>query len=488
MLKQSLFQKQLQKLSPQQIKLMKLIQLPTTELEQRIKEEIQENPALEEGDDAEDNADEIDGPDEAELAEADDDDDDQIEINIDEYLQDDEVPEYKTSVNNTSPDDERKTKTVIYAASFQDLQLDQLHGFSFDERQEQIAQQIIGSIDDDGYLRRPLDQIANDLAFSLNVHCEIAELDAILHIIHTFEPAGVGARDLRECLMLQLHRKNHHDPDQALAMRILDQHFNEFSNKQYNKIEHELLIGDKELKAALNEILKLNPKPGGNFVDTQRNSQQIIPDFVITNLEGKLELSLNSRNAPELKISRAYRDMLEHYSKSKDKNKAQKEAVVFVKQKLDAAQWFIDALTERQNTLMNTMTAILNYQYDYFLDGDETKLKPMVLKNIAEITGYDISTISRVSNSKYVQTPNGTISLKFFFSEGVKTYSGEEASSREVKRILQDVISIEDKRHPLTDEELMHILKEKGYKMARRTVAKYRENMNIPVARMRKEI
>ncbi len=488
MLKQSLFQKQLQKLSPQQIKLMKLIQLPTTELEQRIKEEIQENPALEEGDDAEDNADEIDGPDEAELAEADGDDDDQIEINIDEYLQDDEVPEYKTSVNNTSPDDERKTKTVIYAASFQDLLLDQLHGFSFDERQELIAQQIIGSIDDDGYLRRPLDQIANDLAFSLNVHCEIAELNAILHIIHTFEPAGVGARDLRECLMLQLHRKNHHDTDQALAMRILDQHFNEFSNKQYNKIEHELLIGDKELKAALNEILKLNPKPGGNFVDTQRNSQQIIPDFVITNLEGKLELSLNSRNAPELKISRAYRDMLEHYSKSKDKNKAQKEAVVFVKQKLDAAQWFIDALTERQNTLMNTMTAILNYQYDYFLDGDETKLKPMVLKNIAEITGYDISTISRVSNSKYVQTPNGTISLKFFFSEGVKTYSGEEASSREVKRILQDVISTEDKRHPLTDEELMHILKEKGYKMARRTVAKYRENMNIPVARMRKEI
>ena len=488
MFKQSLLQKQLQKLSPQQIKLMQLIQLPTTELEQRIKEEIQENPALEEGEEQDETIDELDGPDDAELVDSDGDDDDQVEINIDEYLQDDDTPDYKTSVNNSSADDERKTIPVIYAASFQDMLMDQMHSFSFDERQEQIAQQIIGSIDDDGYLRRPLDQIANDLAFSLNVQCETAELESMLHVIHSFEPAGVGARDLRECLMLQLHRKEHHDPDHALAMRILDQHFNEFSNKQYSKIENDLHINDKELKAALNEILKLNPKPGGNFADTQRNPQQVIPDFIITNNDGKLELTLNSRNAPELKISRAYRDMLEHYSKSKDKNKAQREAVSFVKQKLDAAQWFIDALTERQNTLMNTMSAILNYQYDYFLEGDETKLKPMVLKNIAEITGYDISTISRVSNSKYVQTPSGTISLKFFFSEGVKTYTGEEASSREVKKTLQDVIAEEDKHNPLTDDELMHILKEKGYKMARRTVAKYREAMNIPIARMRKEI
>ena len=490
MLKQSLQQKLLQKLSPQQIQLMKLLQIPTVALEQRIKEELQDNPALEEGKDEEEEAPE--SEEDEVVAENDDeenpDDDPREDFDIDEYLQDDEIASYKTSVSNVSPDDERRETPIVLSASFQDMLSSQLGMCNFDDHQHQIAEHILGNIDDDGYLRRPLNAIVNDIAFSQNITTDENELLAILETIQTFDPAGVGARDLQECLSLQLKRKNQHEPSITLATKIISEYMDEFSKKHYEKIMAQLQVSEEKLKEAMHEILKLNPKPGNTFSDTQKSQQHIVPDFIITNNDGVLELSLNSRNAPELKVSKSYMEMLEAYSKDKQHKKQNKDAVLFVKQKLDSAKWFIDAINQRQQTLLTTMTAIMNYQYEYFLDGDETKLKPMILKDIAEKVGLDISTVSRVSNSKYVQTPFGTLLLKSFFSESMSTDSGEEVSSREVKKILSDCIAAEDKRRPWTDEKLMKILNEKGYNIARRTVAKYREMLEIPVARMRKEL
>ena len=490
-LKQGLYQKLQQKLSPQQIQLMKLLQIPVASLEQRIKEEIQENPALEEGSEAETEEEEYKTEEEEESSEKEEDNEEiserEEDISLDEYLGDDEIPDYKTSSNNSSPDEERKEIPLTSAGSYQDQLLAQLYQLDLDNRRYHIAEQLIGSFDDDGYLRRDLNAIVDDLAFAQNISTTHEELEEILEMIQMLEPAGIGARTLQECLMLQLDRKHASKESVWLAWKILEDHMDEFSKKHYEKIARDLSVSQEELKEAIREILKLNPRPGNTMHEGQRSSQHIIPDFIITNTDGKLELTLNSRNAPELKVSRDYKDMLEHYSKDK-KSKENKDAITFVKQKLDAAKWFIDALKQRQHTLFQVMKTIMDYQYEYFLEGDQRKLKKMVLRDIAEKIGMDISTVSRVANSKYVQTHFGTYLLKTFFSEGLQTESGEEVSSKEVKQILSDCIGSEDKRRPLTDEALTKILKEKGYNIARRTVAKYREMLDIPVARLRKEL
>ncbi|MFZ7116226.1 MAG: RNA polymerase factor sigma-54 [Bacteroidota bacterium] len=487
-LRQGLNQKLLQKLSPQQIQLMKLLQIPVANLEQRIKEEMQDNPALEEGADQEEDEydtdadDEISNDDDEELSEREED------ISIDEYLVDDEIPDYKTSVNNSSPDDERREMPLSTQGNFQDQVLAQLYLLDFDDREYHIAEQLVGSIDDDGYLRRELTAIVDDLAFSQNISTTKEELDHILKAIQTLDPPGIGARSLQECLELQLERKDQKRESIVLAKKILNKQFDEFSKKHYEKISRELEITDEQLKKAIDEILKLNPRPGSAANQGQRSIEHIIPDFIINNTDGVLELTLNSRNAPELRMSRDYKEMLDHYSKDKKNVKANKDAISFVKQKLDSAKWFIDALKQRQHTLFQTMHTIMDYQYEYFLEGDMRKLKKMVLRDIAEKIGMDISTVSRVANSKYVQTPFGTFLLKSFFSEGLSTESGEEVSSKEVKQILTDCIGAEDKRKPLTDDALTKILNQKGYNIARRTVAKYREMLDIPVARLRKEL
>ena len=485
-LRQGLNQKLLQKLSPQQIQLMKLLQIPVANLEQRIKEELQENPALEEGaeeeeEDLNNEEDDI-ADDDEELSEKEDD------ISLDEYLIDDEIPDYKTSINNTSPDEERREMPLISQGNFQDQVLSQLYVLDFDDREYHIAEQLVGSIDDDGYLRRELSAIVDDLAFAQNIASTIEELEQILKAIQTLDPPGIGARSLQECLELQLERKGNKRDSIPVAKRILHHHFDEFSKKHYDKISKDLSISDEGLKKAIDEILKLNPRPGNAMNQGQRSIEHIIPDFIITNNDGVLELVLNSRNAPELKMSRDYKEMLDHYSKDKKNAKANKDAVTFVKQKLDSAKWFIDAMKQRQHTLFHTMHTIMEYQYEYFQEGDMRKLKKMVLRDIAEKIGMDISTVSRVANSKYVQTPFGTFLLKSFFSEGMQTDSGEEVSSKEVKQILSDCIGAEDKRKPLTDDALTKILNKKGYNIARRTVAKYREMLDIPVARLRKEL
>lgn len=487
-LRQGLQQKLLQKLSPQQIQLMKLLQVPVASLEQRIKEEIQENPALEEGHD-QDEEHETQEEEEASTSE----DDEELgeredDISIDEYLTDDEIPDYKTSVNNTSPDEQRREMPLSVQGNFQDLLLSQLYQLELDDRQYQIAGQLIGSIDDDGYLRRDLNSIVDDLAFSQNITTTIEELDQVLKSIQTLDPPGIGARDLQECLLIQLERKKGGRESLFTAHKILTEYFEEFSRKHYDKILKDLGCSDDELRAAIGEILKLNPRPGNTANQGQRSAEHVIPDFIINNQDGKLELTLNARNSPELRISRDYREMLDHYSKDKKNSKASREAVQFVKQKLEAARWFIDALKQRQHTLFETMKTIMDYQYEYFLEGDPRKLRKMVLRDIAEKIGMDISTVSRVANSKYVQTPFGTFLLKTFFSEGLQTDSGEEVSSKEVKQILTDCIGEEDKRKPLTDDALTKILNDKGYNIARRTVAKYREMLEIPVARLRKQL
>jgi RNA polymerase sigma-54 factor len=487
-LKQGLHQKLLQKLSPQQIQLMKLLQIPVANLEQRIKEEIQENPALEEGneeDEEEYNTDDeevTDSDDDEELAER------EEEISLDEYLEDDEIPDYKTSVNNKSPDDERREIPLGAQGNFQDHLIAQLYLLEYDDRLHRIAEQVIGSIDDDGYLRRELPAIVDDLAFSQNIITNVQELEKVLEGIQTLDPPGIGARTLQECLLLQLRRKDQKRPSIVLARKILTRFFEEFSRKHYEKIGRELEIDDAQLKVGMQEILKLNPRPGNTMNQGQRSVEHIIPDFIINNNDGVLELTLNARNAPELRISRDYKDMMQHYSKDKKNAKSNRDAIQFVKQKLDSAKWFIDALKQRQHTLFETMRTIMEYQYEYFLEGDIRKLKKMVLRDIAEKINMDISTVSRVANSKYVQTPFGTFLLKSFFSEGMSTDSGEEVSSKEVKQILSDCIGSEDKRKPLTDDALTKILNEKGYNIARRTVAKYREMLDIPVARLRKEL
>ena len=488
-LRQGLQQKLLQKLSPQQIQLMKLLQISVATLEQRIKEEIQENPALEEGPDESDEEYKT----EEEEEKTDNDDDEEIgereeDISLDEYMEDDEIPDYKTSVNNTSPDEERREIPLGFHGNFQDHLLSQVYLLELNERKSQIAGQLIGSIDDDGYLRRELPAIVDDLAFSQNVQTTTDELEKILKSIQTLDPPGIGARSLKECLLLQLDRKDQTRESIILAKKILTDYFEEFSKKHYEKIGRELNVDDEILKKGFKEILKLNPRPGNTMNQGQRSIEHIIPDFIITNNDGVLELTLNARNAPDLKVSKDYKEMLDHYSKDKKNIKANRPAIQFVKQKLDSAKWFIDALKQRQHTLFQTMHTIMDFQYEYFQEGDMRKLKKMVLRDIAEKIGMDISTVSRVANSKYVQTPFGTFLLKSFFSEGLQTESGEEVSSKEVKQILMDCIGSEDKRHPLTDDALMKILNEKGYNIARRTVAKYREMLDIPVARLRKEL
>lgn len=481
MLKQRLDQKLLQKLSPQQIQLMKLLQVPTMELEMRIKEEMEANPALEEGKEADESSDYDDDQDRNNDGESRDD------FDISDYLSDDDTPSYKTYANNSSPDDDEKAIPLSGGRTFQELMIEQLGVQGLDEKEFQIGLTLIGNLDDAGYLRRDLENIIDDLAFSQNVMCEMEELEEILEIIQGFEPPGVGGRDLRECLLIQIRRKER-TVDTVIAEKILDESFEEFTKKHYKKILKRYEIDEEALKDAIDEILKLNPKPGNSMKESSKSIQHVIPDFLIREEDGELSLTLNSRNAPELKVSRAYVDMMKAYSESGSNDKKQKEALLFVKQKIDSAKWFIDAIRQRQNTLLVTMNAIMEYQEEYFLTGDETKLRPMILKDIAEIVGLDISTISRVANSKHVQTQYGTFLLKTFFSESLSTDSGEEVSTREVKKILEDAVDAEDKRKPLTDEKLATLLKEKGYNIARRTIAKYREQLNIPVARLRKEL
>jgi len=482
-LKQSFQHKLLQKLSPQQIQLMKLLQVPTVELEQRIKQEIVENPALDEGVE-EKIDDELNNTDEADYS-AEDLDDSRDDFDINDYL-DDDIPSYKTSVNNYGTEEDEKAIPLSGGATFQEL-LEKQIGLRIKEDKElDIAYQIIGNLDDSGYLRREIFSIVDDLAFSQNVIVTEEDVERVLSQIQDLEPVGVGARNLQECLLIQL-RKKRKTIEIKTAEVLIEKHFEEFTKKHYKKILKKLSIEEEDLKDAIAEITKLNPKPGNSIRETSKSVQHIIPDFILTEENGELNLSLNSRNAPQLKVSRQYSEMLKGYSDSK-RTKKDKEAIQFVRQKIDAAKWFIDAIKQRQHTLLYTMDTIMNYQKEFFLTGDETNLKPMILKDIAEIIDMDISTVSRVANSKYIQTPYGTYLLKYFFSESLTTDSGEEVSTREVKRILQDAIEEESKKKPLTDEKLATLLKEKGYQIARRTVAKYREQLNIPVARLRKKL
>lgn len=487
MLKQELYLKLQQKLSPQQIQLMKLVQLPTIAFEQKIKQELEENPALEEG--SEFNDDEFTESDNWEEGEYEGESIDTSDINIDEYLSDDEIPNYKTYTNNYSDDDEDRSIPYAQGVSFIDFLESQLYTFRLDEEEYQIAEFIIGNIDDDGYVRRDLQAIVDDLAFTQNIYTDKAEVEQLLTgYIQKLDPIGVGARDLQECLLIQLESKQPQTETTALAIELLSKSFEAFTKKHYTRLIQKHDVTEEQLKEAVSEIEKLNPKPGKSFSGNTKEVEQITPDFTIRITEGELELSLNGRNVPELRISNSYAEMLDTYKNTEKKSAEQRDAVLFVKQKLDAAKWFIDAITQRRNTLLITMQAIMEFQEEYFLTGDETKIKPMILKDIADIIGMDISTVSRVANSKYVNTPYGTFLIKDLFSESLTNEDGEEVSTREIKRILQDVINEEDKKKPLTDEKLTEILKEKGYPIARRTIAKYREQLNIPVARLRKEI
>ncbi|MCG8581195.1 MAG: RNA polymerase factor sigma-54 [Bacteroidales bacterium] len=482
MLKQSLQQKLLQKLSPLQIQVIKLLEIPTAQLEQRIKKELEENPILELEREQPDP-----DKDEPETSEPE---VERDELSIDEYINNEDIPAYKLQARNFSKDDKHEDIPFSTGATFHEHLIGQLGLRILTDRQRNIAEYIIGNVDEDGYLRREVDEIIDDLAFAQNIEVDEREALDVLEIVQDFDPAGVAARDLQECLLLQIQRKDRSFPDVENAFQVLKYHFEEFTRKHYDKISKRLHIDEEELKDALSEILKLNPKPGSSYSNPMSKTvQHIIPDFILEIEDEQFQLSLNNRNVPELRISNTYSDMLEDYSANK-KNQTQdkKDAVMFVKQKLDLAIWFIDAIKQRQNTLMTVMNSILDYQHDYFIEGDETKMKPMILKDIAERTNLDISTISRVSNSKYIQTHFGIFALKYFFSEGMQTESGEEVSTREIKKILEECISNEDKRKPLTDDKLAAILKEKSYNIARRTVAKYREQLNIPVARLRKEL
>ncbi|MBZ4037258.1 RNA polymerase factor sigma-54 [Flavobacterium sp. 17A] len=486
MLKQFLNLKLSQKLSPQQIQLMKLIQLPTQAFEQRLLEEMNENPALEAGKEDEYEADEYANDD---YDDYDDNESDRIEaddINIDEYLSDDDTPDYKTQVNNYSDDEERETPFAAPISFHQDL-INQLNTFILNDEEREIAEFLVGSIDDMGYIRRSIPDIVDDMAFTQGIYTDEAMVEKMMTVIHELEPSGVGARDLQECLLLQLKHKT---PTEYvdLAIDIIENQFDAFTKKHYDKLLQKYSISNEQLKKAIHEIERLNPKPGGSFTGNNKVTENVVPDFAIRIVDGELELTLNGRNAPSLHVSKDYQEMMQTYKESRDKSTAQKDAVQFIKQKLDSAKWFIDAIRQRQETLFVTMNAIMHYQEEYFLDGDETKLKPMILKDIADMVGLDISTISRVANSKYVETPYGTKLIKEFFSEAMKNDQGEDVSTLEIKKILQNTIEEEDKRKPLPDDQLAEILKEKGYPIARRTIAKYREQLDIPVARMRKKI
>ncbi len=474
-----------QKLSPQQIQFIKLLQVPTAELDTRIEEELEINPALEEGEDEhpeEKTENEQEEFDEAE-AKAEDD------VDLKDYLGDDDSIGYKMQ-SDGGGDDEDREMPIPMATSLHEQLMSQLGYLGLNEKQDAIGRQLIGSIEADGYIRRDIEAIVNDLAFSQNIDTTVEEVESVLKKIQTFDPAGIAARNLQECLLLQLERMdNGHDIDVAVAKQIITECFDEFTKKHYQKIQKKLGTEDEEfVRDAMELIVKLNPKPGSGSSSGMVKNQYIMPDFILVNNNGKLELSLNSRNAPELRISKSYTEMFKAYDKGDKKDKKLKEAVTFVKQKLDAAKWFIDAIKQRQHTLLRTMKAIVDFQYDFFLEGDETKLRPMILKDIAQMINMDISTVSRVASSKAVQTDFGIYPLKYFFSEGIATDSGEEVSSREVKQIIKDIIEAEDKNKPLSDDRLEKILNEKGYNIARRTVAKYREQLNIPVARLRKEL
>lgn len=489
-LKQFLQFKLSQKLSPQQIQLMKLIQLPTQAFEQRLKQELEENPALDTGKESEaaeeENFDEFDNTDD-DYKENDSDTIEAEDINIDEYLSDDEIPEYRTQANNYSADDEDKSMPYAAGTSFTQHLVNQLNTFRLSDQEEEIAYFLVGSVDESGYIRRSLSDITDDLAFTQNVFTTEEEIKKVLHIVHQLDPAGVGARNLQECLSIQLHRKEQH-PNVELATAIIDKGFEQFTKRHYKKLMHKFNINEEQLKSAIEEIERLNPKPGGSYAGNNKIAEHIVPDFAIKIVDGELELTLNGRNAPELHVSREYNNMLKGYKETKEKSKAQKDAVMFIKQKLDAAKWFIEAVRQRQQTLFVTMSSIMHYQKEYFLTGDERNLRPMILKDIADEIEMDVSTISRVANSKYVDTPYGTKLIKEFFSESMTNDQGEEVSTREIKKILETVIEKENKKKPLTDEALSKILKEKGYPIARRTVAKYREQLDISVARLRKEL
>ncbi|MCT1529839.1 MULTISPECIES: RNA polymerase factor sigma-54 [Sphingobacterium] len=487
MLKQTLQQKLLQKLSPQQIQFIKLLQVPTVSLDARIKEELEENPALEDG-----SLTNMNDPVE-EYPDKDPDDDFNMEENsyedefsVDEYIQEDDYKDYGGGYDHDDEDGKKEIPIAVQDSFYENLQ-NQLDLLALSDKDYIVGQQIIGSLDDDGYLRRPILSLIDDLAFSQNVIVEEEDVEEMLKIVQSFDPAGIGARNLQECLAIQLRKKDLTNPIIQQAMMVVENYLDEFTKKHYDKIEKQLGVNSEELKEIVNEILKLNPKPGDSGAAAGKQLQ-IIPDFHISNNDGVLHLTLNGRNAPELRVSRSYQEMFEHYEKAEKNDKKMREAVQFVKQKLDSAKWFIDAIKQRQQTLLKTMNAIMEYQYDYFLTGDDRMLKPMILKDIADKIEMDISTVSRVANSKYVQTEFGTFLLKSFFSEAIQTESGEEVSNKEVKKILEECIANEDKRKPLADEKLTEILKEKGYSIARRTVAKYREAMNIPVARLRKEL
>ena len=483
MLKQQLNFKLSQKLSPQQIQLMKMIQLPTQAFEQRIAQELEENPALEGGKEESDEFDD-------EFSNEEYDEGNEVietDINVDDYLSDDEVPSYKLSANNYSADDEEKQMPYAAGTSFTQHLMTQLNTYRLNEEEKEIAIFLVGSVDESGYIRRDLQDIVDDLAFTQNIYTTEDKVEKVLKVVQELDPAGVAARDLQECLLIQLERKEQ-TPSIALAIDIIDDSFDQFSKKHYKKLIQKLNITEDQLREAIQEIEALNPKPGGTYSGNNRIVEHVVPDFTIRIVDGELDLTLNGRNAPELHVSHDYKNMLKGYKESTEKSKAQKDAVMFIKQKLDAAKWFIDAIKQRQQTLYITMNAIMHHQEEYFLSGDERKLKPMILKDIADKINMDVSTVSRVANSKYVDTPYGTKLIKEFFSESMKNDQGEDVSTREIKKILEITISEEDKRKPLTDDKLAKILLEKGYPIARRTIAKYREQLDLPVARLRKEI
>lgn len=489
-----------QKLSPQQIQFIKLLQVPTAELESRIEEELEINPALEEGaeepkseepeGETQDQETQDEGPAEKEKEEEKEEEQKEEEIDISEYLRDDDYASYKTQVDNGDDEEDDREMPITGATTLHESLIAQLGFLGLNDRQETIARQLVGSIEEDGYIRRPLESIINDLAFSQGVETDLKETEALLSRIQAFDPAGIAARDLRECLLLQLRRMDDgQDVDVIVARRIIEECYDEFTRKHYDKIQRKLDLDDEEyIRDAIELIVRLNPKPGGETSSSMARTQAIIPDFMVNNNNGQIEVSLNSRNAPELRISRAYQEMFRAYEKGDKKDKKLRDAVTFVKQKLDSAKWFIDSIRQRQHTLLRTMQAIVDFQHDYFLEGDETKLRPMILKDIAQIISMDISTVSRVASSKFVQTHFGVLPLKYFFSEGIATDSGEEVSSREVKLIIRELIAAEDKSKPLSDDKIEDLLRERGYNIARRTVAKYREQLNIPVARMRREM
>lgn len=500
MLDQKLQQKQQQKLSPQQIQVIKMLEIPTMELDTRIKEEIEANPALEVDIDDDDNEEqekiesEDDAPGESDNdSEMDDENSDEEkndEFDIDDYFNEDEYTNYKESVNNTSPDQD-DTKEIPFSAgnSFQENIKSQLGLLNLSEDDMVLADFLIGNIDEDGYLRRDLESVSDDILLLQNISASVEDLRRILRAIQTLDPAGIGATSLQECLLLQIDRLQK-TPKSLTARAVIKDYYEEFTKKHYDKIQQALEIEEEDLKAAIDIIVKLNPKPGNGSVDAYAKTfnQAIIPDFNLENINGEMVLSINSRNIPNLKVSKTYVSMLQEYKPTQNSNSKEREAFDFIKQKLDSAKWFIEAIKQRNNTLLSTMQVIFDYQKEFFMSGDESKLKPMILKDIADKTGLDISTVSRVANSKHIQTPYGVYSLKYFFSEGLQTESGEEASSRQIKQILQDTIAEEDKRKPYTDEQLADVLKSKGFIIARRTIAKYREQLGLPVGRLRKEL